>query len=248
MRTYDGDRAEGRAPVSHRAADDDVARVQGLIATGEGSSSAVLGLQRTAGNEATAQLLADDSADEINGAASPVHDVIGSGGRPLDIETRATMESALGADFSGVRIHDDAAATASAQSVQAHAYTVGDDVVFQSDQYEPHSEGGQKMLAHELTHVIQQRSGPVDGTPAAGGISISDPSDSFERAADANAERFIASRSADASMSDATPSGAASTAHEHSVQRDEAEDDMGESEMPVQRAEEEAPEEDELAG
>ena len=49
--------------------------------------------------------------------------------------------------------------------MNAHAYTVGSNVVFQRDQYDPGSDAGRTMLAHELTHVVQQRSGPVDGTP-----------------------------------------------------------------------------------
>jgi hypothetical protein len=75
------------------------------------------------------------------------------------------MESRLDADFSDVRVHTDGKATDSARSVQAYAYTVGNDVVFQSDKYAPGSDSGQRMLAHELTHVVQQRSGPVAGTP-----------------------------------------------------------------------------------
>ena len=64
--------------------------------------------------------------------------------------------------------------------MSAHAYTVGSNIVFQRGAYDPGSTGGQTLLAHELTHVVQQRSGPVDGTPAAGGVSVSDPSDRFE--------------------------------------------------------------------
>ena len=86
-------------------------------------------------------------------------------------------------------MHDDAAAHRSAQAVNAHAYTVGSNVVFQRDRYDPGSDAGRMMLAHELTHVVQQRSGPVDGTPTGGGIKVSDPSDRFEREAAANAER-----------------------------------------------------------
>ena len=81
--------------------------------------------------------------------------------------------------------------TESAQSVNAHAYTVGSNVVFQRDKYDPGSDAGRTMLAHELTHVVQQRSGPVDGTPTGGGIKVSDPSDRFEREAAANAERVM---------------------------------------------------------
>ena len=97
----------------------------------------------------------------------------------------------MGHDFSDVRVHDDSAAAASAQAVNAHAYTVGSNIVFQRDQYDPSSTAGKTTLAHELTHVVQQRSGPVDGTSAPGGIKVSDPSDRFEREASANADRVM---------------------------------------------------------
>lgn len=150
-------------------------------------AAGALDLQRLAGNGAVAQLLADDEREQ-----SPVHDVISSGGRPLEPEVRGDMEARLGADFGDVRVHDDSAAAESASSVNAHAYTVGSNVVFQRDTYDPTSDAGRLTLAHELTHVIQQRSGPVDGTETAGGIKVSDPSDRFEREASANAERAMA--------------------------------------------------------
>lgn len=123
---------------------------------------------------------------------SSVHDVVNSGGgRPLDAEVRADMEARLGHDFGDVRVHTDSAAHESAKSVNAHAYTAGSHVVFQRDAYDPGSHQGRTTLAHELTHVVQQRSGPVDGTETAGGIKVSDPSDRFEREAVANAERVM---------------------------------------------------------
>ncbi|MEU0094968.1 DUF4157 domain-containing protein [Kribbella sp. NPDC006257] len=123
---------------------------------------------------------------------SPVHDVISGGGRPLEPEVRGEMEGRLGADFGDVRVHDDSAAHDSAKAVNAHAYTVGSNVVFQRDKYDPGSDAGKTMLAHELTHVVQQRSGPVEGSSAPGGIKVSDPSDRFEREASANADRVMA--------------------------------------------------------
>jgi hypothetical protein len=145
----------------------------------------LLGLQRAVGNAGVSSMLEEER--------SPVHDVIGSGGRPLEPDVRTDMEARLGHDFSDVRVHDDSAASSSAQAVNAHAYTVGSNVVFQRDQYDPSSAAGKVTLAHELTHVVQQRSGPVEGTSAPGGIKVSDPSDRFEREASANAERVMAS-------------------------------------------------------
>ena len=101
------------------------------------------------------------------------------------------MEARLGHDFGDVRVHDDSRAHDSAVSVNANAYTVGSNIVFQRDRFDPGSADGKLTLAHELTHVVQQRSGPVDGTPTGGGIKVSDPSDRYEREASANAERVM---------------------------------------------------------
>ncbi|MGH3695387.1 MAG: DUF4157 domain-containing protein [Pseudonocardiaceae bacterium] len=144
----------------------------------------LLGLQRAVGNAGVAGLVEDER--------SPVLDVVGSGGgSPLDRDTRTDMESRLGHDFGDVRVHNDSRAHESATAVNAHAYTVGSNIVFQRDRYDPSSTEGKTMLAHELTHVVQQRGGPVDGTPTGGGIQVSDPSDRFEREASANAERAM---------------------------------------------------------
>lgn len=143
----------------------------------------VLRLQRAAGNRGVASALEEDE--------SPIRAVVGSAGRPLDPDVRAEMEGRLGHDFTDVRIHTDHEAQDSARSVNARAYTVGHDIAFQADAYQPRSEDGRRTLAHELTHVIQQRAGAVDGTPAPGGIRISDPSDRYEQEAAATAERVI---------------------------------------------------------
>lgn len=83
--------------------------------------------------------------------------------RPLDMPDRAVMEARFGHDFGNVRIHDDAAAARSAEAVGAPAYTVGRDIVFAEGQYAPTKPLGRALLAHELAHVVQQRSAsPVD--------------------------------------------------------------------------------------
>jgi hypothetical protein len=87
-----------------------------------------------------------------------VHEVLRSSGQPLERNTREFMESRFGHDFSGVRVHTDSRAAESARAVNALAYTVGRNVVFDSGRYTPQTQPGQKLMAHELTHVVQQGS------------------------------------------------------------------------------------------
>jgi hypothetical protein len=86
-----------------------------------------------------------------------VHEVLRSPGQPLDANTRAFMEPRFGHDFSAVRVHTDAKAAESARAVNSLAYTVGQDMVFGSGQYNLHTNKGVRLLAHELTHTIQQK-------------------------------------------------------------------------------------------
>jgi len=87
-----------------------------------------------------------------------VHEVLRSSGQPLDATMRAFMEPRFGHDFSHVRVHTDAKAADSAKAVNALAYTVGKNVVFGNGQYALQTAAGQRLLAHELTHVVQQSS------------------------------------------------------------------------------------------
>jgi Domain of unknown function (DUF4157) len=83
------------------------------------------------------------------------------GGRPLDDHVRGDMESHFGVDLSAVRVHADSRADALSRSVQADAFTTGTDVFFRSGRFTPESGEGRKLLAHELTHVVDQASGSV---------------------------------------------------------------------------------------
>ncbi|MCP5099053.1 MAG: DUF4157 domain-containing protein [Chloroflexi bacterium] len=86
-----------------------------------------------------------------------VHEVLGEPGRPLDSATRTFMEARFGHDFSHVRIHANSKAVESAQAVHAHAFTVGNNIVFGEGNYTPNSTSGRQLLAHELTHTLQQK-------------------------------------------------------------------------------------------
>ncbi len=163
----------------------------------------LLRLQRLLGNRVVSNLMAGGggamspqrararvrgSTQPVPEERSPVHDAVGrGGGRGLDPRIRATAEAFLGEDFGSVRLHSDARST---ESVEAAAYTVGEDIVIHPDHFAVGTLATDRLLAHELSHVAQQRSGPVAGPPAPGGIRISDPSDRFEREADANAREL----------------------------------------------------------
>jgi hypothetical protein len=107
-------------------------------------------LQHHAGNRAVHGLL--------QGNVPPiVQSVISSGGQPLDPATQAEMEARFGEDFSQVRVHTDARAAESAEAVSAKAYTVGNEIVLGKHGYAPSAKEGRRILAHELTHVVQQQ-------------------------------------------------------------------------------------------
>ena len=126
-----------------------------------------------------------EAASEV---PSIVHEVLRSPGRPLDAATRAFMEPRFGHDFSGVRVHTDEKAAESAQAVNSLAYTVGSDIVFGAQQYAPGSASGRRLLAHELTHTVQQSS-------AAGSLMkslrVGAADDAHEREADAHAAHVV---------------------------------------------------------
>jgi hypothetical protein len=99
-----------------------------------------------------------------------VHDVLRSPGQPLDTNTRAFMEPRFGHDFSRVHVHADVKAAESAQAVNALAYTLGEEIVFGEGQYSPSTMRGRLLLAHELTHMVQQQAGSPEliASPGAG--------------------------------------------------------------------------------
>ncbi len=159
-----------------------------------------------------------------------VHETLASSGQPLDTATRAMMEPRFGHDFSQVRVHTDGPAAESAEALNARAYTVGQDLVFGPGEYAPGSSDGQRLLAHELTHVVQQSAGPVSGSLMTSGVSISQPSDGFEQAADQAAAQVMAGQSV-------APPVAAGSAAAPVVQRTEEEELEKEvSETPAEAA------------
>ena len=230
MHRHDHDREAAPGRPVRRSEHEDAATALAARAAAAGRTDAlgqasVLRLQRAAGNAGVAQLLDGETEQE-----SPVKEVVGrGGGTPLEPAVRQRMEASFGTDFSDVRVHAGGTAAASAQAVDAHAYTVGNEIVL-GDGQTPGSPAGERTLAHELTHVVQQRSGPVDGTPTTGGISVSDPADRFERAAETTADAVVSTGRAGA-----VPGGAAGS----SVQRERQEEEPQEAPQEVNRPEEE---------
>jgi uncharacterized membrane protein HdeD (DUF308 family) len=102
---------------------------------------------------------AGDASAPCGTALLSVQEALSSSGQPLDAAARAFMEPRFGHDFTKVRVHAGAAAERSARAVSARAYTVGNDIVFGAGQFAPGTVQGRRLLAHELTHVVQQSSG-----------------------------------------------------------------------------------------
>lgn len=243
MRSHEFESIEaGRAPAPARPETDATSPDLAARAAVSGrtdvlSPADVLRLQRDAGNAGVAAVLEGDQQD-----ASPVTDVVGKGGgAPLEAPVRQRMEASFGADFADVRVHAGGPAAASARAVDAHAYTVGNEIVLGEGQ----TATSDRTLAHELAHVVQQRQGPVDGTPAPGGISISDPADRFERAAETTADAVVSSGRAP----DAPAGGAAVSAQREALPGEEEQPEEEKiQELAIQRerpADEENPEEGE---
>jgi Domain of unknown function (DUF4157) len=153
----------------------------------------LLSLQRSHGNRHVQRLVAlARRAAEQAGAGLLDPEVDSSiqrargGGRALDGTTRERMESAFGADFGGVRIHTGAEADRLNRAVSARAFTTGSDVFFRHGEYRPGSSAGHELLAHELTHVVQQNGAPVQAKLTLG--PVDDPA---EREADAVAREVV---------------------------------------------------------
>ena len=193
MRDHQVDNEAGADRPARQAAADQAADHLGGRAAGAGRPDAlrpgdVLRLQALAGNDGVRTLVQRQEDDP----EARVTESLARPGTPLEPAVRRDMESALGHDFGDVRVHTDAAAATSARAVQAQAYTVGSHVVFGEGRYQPGTTEGRRTLAHELTHVVQQRQGPVDGTPVArSGLQVSDPGDPFEREAEAVADQVV---------------------------------------------------------
>lgn len=223
MRAYASGKEPDDSPARGRARAAAPARLPG--GAGALESGGALAPQRALGNAAVTRLLEEERKRQEESArpdgtqTAPdvqrftVQNVLRAPGRPLDAALKDDMESRSDADFSDVRLHTGAAARDSAAEIGARAYTSGSHIVIGD------GGGDQHTLAHELTHVIQQRTGPVSGTDDGTGLRISDPSDRYEREAEANASRVLSRPSAHSPAAESAGGAPSSHAPGATVQR-----------------------------
>jgi hypothetical protein len=194
---HESDERRRRAPARQRETEQRAGSFLGAPRPRKSlDAGSVLGLQRSVGNQATTAYLQrlelqrdqDEEGAAGGGESSPVHDAIGRSGSPIDKSIRGVMEPVLQTSLSDVQVVPDRVSTS---SVNASAYTVGNKVVVNPDHFSSGTPQAQRTLFHELTHVKQQREGPVAGTPQAGGIQVSSPEDRFEQEAERTADHAM---------------------------------------------------------
>jgi hypothetical protein len=136
-----------------------------------GGARSLLQLQRRHGNRHVQPVLALSrlGTGEAEVSLEVESAVARGGGQALDAGVRLPMESAFGTDFSGVRVHTDSKAHSLNEAVNATAFTTGQDILFRQGAYNPAGSGGRELLAHELTHVVQQRGTDIQRKLTVGG-------------------------------------------------------------------------------
>jgi hypothetical protein len=145
-------------------------------------------LQQKVGNQAVQRLIAQRNAAgdyEVDDETAARINQARGGGQNLDTAVQQTMSDSFGEDLSGVRAHTSAEADELNQQLGARAFTTGQDIFFREGEYSPNTGSGQELIAHELTHVVQQQRGDV---PGGDGMRVNAPGDAFEQEADAVAK------------------------------------------------------------
>lgn len=158
---------------------------------GKLSPSTVTQMQRTVGNATVQRFLAQRSGQGPSAVddetASTIHSHRGSG-QTLDDGIANKAGAVMGQDFSGVNVHTDNTADNLSRNLGAVAFTTGNDIFFRSGAYNPKSSDGQKLISHELTHVVQQGA----STPSVQSkMTVNDPNDQYEKEADSVAEQVM---------------------------------------------------------
>lgn len=149
-------------------------------------------LQQLVGNRTVQRILAQRSGGEgsfelDDETATRINQERDSG-QPLDSATQEKTGAAMGYDFSDVRVHTSPESDNLNRELGAKAFTSGQDLFFRQGAYEPNSSGGQELIAHELTHVVQQGTGAVSS--GGSGMTVNAPGDTFEHEADAVAQNL----------------------------------------------------------
>jgi len=156
------------------------------------ASSSLLRLQRTYGNRYVQRVLAlarqGEGEAEVTPEVESTIERARGGGQGLDHGVRRQMETAFGSDFSGVHVHTGLEAHTLNRAVSAVAFTTGQDIFFRDGAYDPVSSGGRELLAHELTHVVQQGGG---SGVAQGKLVVGEPNDRYEREAELAASAVV---------------------------------------------------------
>jgi hypothetical protein len=222
MRQYDFEKGNHNHSVLNSPSKQPRKHERSLPSAPTNQNSSLLQMQRQHGNQYVQRLLQLARSTESDGDVMPdVERVIESsrgGGQSLDSGVQAQMGQALNADFSGVRVHTDAGADGLNQSLSARAFTTGRDIYFRQGEYNPGSSGGRELLAHELTHVVQQNPDKIqtksDDEGSQGGCScggaapgpqmkltVSQPGDQYEQEADRMAHAVMQQESKGSSAS-----------------------------------------------
>lgn len=148
-------------------------------------------MQKTVGNAAVQRFLAQrqgSGPSEVDdGTAEAIRKKRGSGSS-LDEGIAGKAGGVMGQDFSGVNVHTDSQADTLSRSLGAKAFTTGNDIFFQSGAYNPGSSEGQRLISHELTHVVQQGASPAT---VQGKMTVNDPNDQYEGQADKVADMVM---------------------------------------------------------
>ncbi|MFL6416678.1 MAG: DUF4157 domain-containing protein [Bryobacteraceae bacterium] len=162
--------------------------------TGGGFADGMLKLQRQYGNQYVQRMIAlarkeEGTSDVVDPNVEQAITQARGSGQPLDPGVRRQMEGAFGADFGGVRLHNGPGAHSLNTALQAVAFTTGSDIFFRDGAYNPSSSSGKELLAHELTHVVQQGSGKAE---IQGKLALGAPGDRYEQEADLVAKVVVA--------------------------------------------------------
>ena len=199
----------GSGSANHRAAERMSSPGSGVGASTRARLSR--SLQRTVGNARVNEMMRQAGPDEDR-PDSVISPAVGAavragGGQPLAPGTKTAMEHSLGHDLSQVRLHTGSQAGAAAREVNANAFTRGQDIYFAEGRYQPGTADGAKLLAHELTHTVQQKGNPTIQADPDDRFTVSQPGDRQEQEAAQTAATVMATRPGGRSLAPSVSSG-----------------------------------------